>query len=185
MGELLYLQHGVVCLYLMLFYETAHLTCTDYQRYFRSTGGNYAPREDEPCPSLQMSSLQEVAAQVKFYIKNLLLLFSQSQTANKKILITVTSSPKKFRKFFNNLNSLNFKDQFVDDKETTNCRGVCTVYVILQYVHRFQTKIEKCSYAGCQTLFHLVKMGVTNAVLLEKARLTAGIYLLLLFFVGT
>jgi glycine/D-amino acid oxidase-like deaminating enzyme len=27
---------------------------------------------------------------------------------------------------------------------------------------------------GCQTLYHLAKMGVTNTVLLEKDQLTAG-----------
>ena len=29
---------------------------------------------------------------------------------------------------------------------------------------------------GCQTLYHLAKMGVTNTVLLEKDQLTAGRY---------
>ena len=38
-----------------------------------------------------------------------------------------------------------------------------------------QLSISGGGSLGCQTLYHLAKLGVTNTVLLEKDKLTAGI----------
>jgi hypothetical protein len=39
---------------------------------------------------------------------------------------------------------------------------------------RLKMMVKMLNCSGCQTLYHLVKMGVKSAVLVERAQLTAG-----------